>query len=311
MLVGGGLILTAAVAAIWLVWRDRLPDPVATHWGTDMQPDGNMTFWVIFGVAVGTTAVALLGLVIAGRTRPGPQQAMVATTCYFVMGILLGVTISTVSANLDAAVWDAARPIGGIDIVLVLACGLGVGAVGLMLAGGWSALVFRTPSGTRPTVNLAPGSAAMWTGSAGSWALVGLGIVLLAAAVVIGLVAGLFAAVVMMLSFVLVVWFAALRVTVTSRGVTVGVGWLAWPRIRIPIGEIEAAEFLDVDPMAFGGWGYRITPGVRGFIIRRGEGFRLVRSDKADIVVTVDDAERGAGLVNDLIARSDDTSEVT
>ena len=55
--------------------------------------------------------------------------------------------------------------------------------------------------------------------------------------------------------------------------------------------------------MSYGGWGYRVRPGVRAIVIRGGEGLRIGRTNKADLVVTVDDAATGAGLVNALLQR--------
>jgi hypothetical protein len=40
---------------------------------------------------------------------------------------------------------------------------------------------------------------------------------------------------------------------------------------------------------------------VRALIARGGEAIRLIRIDKPDLVITVDDATTGAGLVNSML----------
>jgi len=90
---------------------------------------------------------------------------------------------------------------------------------------------------------------------------------------------------------------------VSQRGVFVSLGWLGAPSWSVPLSDIEAAEVENVAPMSYGGWGYRLRPGVRAIVVRGGDSLRLVRSDRDDLVLTVDDAETGAALVNSLLAR--------
>ena len=44
--VAGGwfVLLTAVLVAVPLVLRDRLPEPMASHWGPSGAPDGSMSF---------------------------------------------------------------------------------------------------------------------------------------------------------------------------------------------------------------------------------------------------------------------------
>jgi hypothetical protein len=58
--------------------------------------------------------------------------------------------------------------------------------------------------------------------------------------------------------------------------------------------------------MSYGGWGYRIRPGVHAIVTRGGESLRLVREGKADLVLTVDDAQAGAGLINTMLGVTSD-----
>ena len=78
-------------------------------------------------------------------------------------------------------------------------------------------------------------------------------------------------------------------------------GWLGVPTWIVPMSAISRAEVEQVAPMAYGGWGYRLRPGVRAVVTRGGESLRLVREGKADLVLTVDDAPTGAGLLNSML----------
>ena len=99
----------------------------------------------------------------------------------------------------------------------------------------------------------------------------------------------------------IVLTFAEARVTVSRQGAVVSLGWLGVPSWSVPLGDIAHAEVEEVRVMAYGGWGYRLRPGVRAFVTRGGDGLRLVRADRPDLVVTVDDAARGAGLINAML----------
>lgn len=297
----------AVVGAVtWLVARPRLPDPVATHWGEGLMPDGNMPFWVIFSVTVGAMVLVTIELLI-GRRTTGETTLMLSATCWVIDGVLLGAIVATVLANLDVAVWSDADAFDAWDIALVVVPGLVLGGVGFLIAGGPKAMA--TPpleEGKRPSAGLAVGERGVWSGSGGSRALAAVGALCLVGAVISGFLVGGWVSLGLVAVSVALLLFASVRVTVSSHGVVIGLGWWAWPAKRIPLPDLVAAEVIDVDPMAFGGWGYRIRPGARGYILRRGPGIRLVRPDAADIVVTVDDAGTGAGLINDLLARPGD-----
>jgi hypothetical protein len=97
--------------------------------------------------------------------------------------------------------------------------------------------------------------------------------------------------------------FSFVRVLVGPTGVQVRVGLFGWPRRTLPYPDIVDATAEQVAPMAYGGWGWRRRPGRTAVVIRGGDGLRLRLASGRLFVVTVDDAERGAGLVNDYVAR--------
>jgi hypothetical protein len=85
--------------------------------------------------------------------------------------------------------------------------------------------------------------------------------------------------------------------------------WLLAVPLLVPAAVVAAAARLvpvpapsgRVDPMTWGGWGYRWVPTrhATAAVVRRVPGLRLDRTDGRVFVVTVDDADRAAGLVND------------
>ena len=63
-------------------------------------------------------------------------------------------------------------------------------------------------------------------------------------------------------------------------------GPLLWPRADVALTEIAAARVEDINPIDWGGWGYRVTPRGRAYVVRRGPGLVLERHDRPAIAVT-------------------------
>jgi hypothetical protein len=218
---------------------------------------------------------------------------------YFVGGLLAAVQISIVDRNLNAPDWQAAEHIEWWGVVLVVAVGVAGGVGGWYLGTGAGFLRTATEPGTVPSAGLAEDATGEWIGRAALGWPVGAAIVVLAA---IPFLPPWLRWVPLMVA-VLVGMFTAATVSVNDTGLTVRFGWLGWPRRRIGLDEIDRAEVVDVKAIAYGGWGYRIRPGVSALIVRNGDAIRAVCRDRRDLVVTVDDAAAGAGLLNDLLRR--------
>jgi hypothetical protein len=163
-------------------------------------------------------------------------------------------------------------------------------------------------AGPLPTVGLAPGQRAVWLGHASSRLLilvtVPVAAVLAAAALLVGPPEGwifLFAAAVVGVAAALT---ATIDVTVAPTGVRVGFGPFGVPRKVIPLDRIERADAIDVNPLAWGGWGYRVPrPGTSAVVLRRGPGVLLELAGNRRFVVTVDGAPEAAGLIKRLDPR--------
>jgi hypothetical protein len=152
-----------------------------------------------------------------------------------------------------------------------------------------------------------------WTGRCASrgFALLGVGLTLVLAAVGVGTVialrgsgaptwVGWFVAAVGVAAGVLAWLVSSLEARLTSETFTVAFGPLGWPRRVIALSDVAEASAIVVEPMQWGGWGYRWIPWARASaaVIRRGPGIALTLRDGRQFAVTVDDAVNGAKLTS-------------
>jgi hypothetical protein len=81
-------------------------------------------------------------------------------------------------------------------------------------------------------------------------------------------------------------------------------GPFGFPAKQMPLERIERAEATEIDPLRWGGWGYRWAgPGRSAVVVRRGPGLVLDLRGGARFAITVDEPAPAAGLLNDLRRR--------
>ncbi|MBL1100022.1 DUF1648 domain-containing protein [Streptomyces coffeae] len=302
------LLAWAGVLGIFAALADRLPDRLATHFGSSGHADGFTGPGAFLSVVTALFLVpgAVVGwLAFRSRTALGARRALVAVGygtpaqlgCVF--GLLL-------LANADAgAAGSEPGELPLWQLAVSFAVGAAVGWVGWLLAG----LDPASPSGDTdpgrgPRLPLAEGELASWTRTVGSPVLIGVGgatavlggALALAAGPPAGLPPAAIGAVTALLS--------GCRVTVDRRGLTVTARFVARPRLRVPLERIERATSREFRAMELGGWGYRSAAGRSGLVLRSGEALclRLAATGK-EFVVTVDDAATAAALLNTLAER--------
>ena len=98
----------------------------------------------------------------------------------------------------------------------------------------------------------------------------------------------------------------SLRVSVNERALQIRYGQLGWPRQRIALDRIRAAEPFDLVPIDHEGWGYRGSLRLFGraaVVVRAGPALRLELEGNKRFAVTVDDAETAARLINAFVSR--------
>lgn len=298
------LIPLAALIGAFAIWWDRLPDPIASHWGFDGKPNDSIDLGVFAGLMIAIVAVAGVGAHVASlRRNPEPPQLSAAVA----LATLLQWTFALVGifalvANLDAAGWEQADdvPILLAIVPLLLAASVAAGVARIARP-----IEHRSPVADEvlPSVGLAPGERVAWTGTMHvSWPLYFGGAIWIGGLMLLTTV-GLGPGLLMVVSGSLVLAFASVKVVVDRRGLAVGYGPFGWPRTRIALDRIERAAVIDVAPGSHGGWGYRGSLRLLGraaVILRSGEAIRLDLRGGKRFIVTVDDATTAAGTLNDL-----------
>nr|AXL06256.1 hypothetical protein [uncultured bacterium] len=286
------------------VWAARLPDPVATHWNS--APIGHTPLGAFTGACLGLGAVAVLllattAMTLLRRGRPLPR-ATVGVGAGFA-ALPAAVLLSVLVANLDAPDWQAAG--NGAIVVLFM---LGAAAIGILaaLVGGLPSPSVREEAAHRPSVGLRAGQRAFWSSRAANpamlWALA-----LIPVAIAL-LPAGLSwptAAWIALVGTVVTALTYRLSASVDAKGVTIRFGLLGIPWRHLALDNIREATTRELATFGDGGLGLRFNPvtGTTAYKVRGGPALALVMASGRTVLVSVDDPETGAGLVNDLLAQ--------
>lgn len=103
----------------------------------------------------------------------------------------------------------------------------------------------------------------------------------------------------------LVAALCVFRVTVDERGLRITSGLLGIPLKCIAPAKIAAIEVTTLEPMQWGGWGYRIMPGRSAIILRRGPGLVITQHDERQFAITLDEPEEPASTLLALATAED------
>ncbi|WP_257585572.1 MULTISPECIES: DUF1648 domain-containing protein [unclassified Streptomyces] len=304
---------TAAVAALLAVlpWtqRDRLPDRLATHWSGGSAPDGSMPLWQ--ACAFPTAVWLLIALAVSVRRR----RAWASTRAWAAIAlapagvVLLGAQVSIVGANLDRADWHQARqPSWWIAVTLALAAVAGVIAWRLTVRAASAA-----PRAGTPALDLPRDERLVWfSRAANPWlqllsAVAGVAAVGSAVGLALGLApAGTLGIVCASCAVVALAGTvsSSVRAKVSEAGLEISFGPFGRPVRRWSPDALESARAERRLPSQVGGWGYRISGLGTTVMLRAGDCLVVrPRGRRSDFAVSLDDAERGAALLNALRAR--------
>lgn len=297
------LVVGAAIALAslpYLIFWGRLPEPMASHWGPAGQPDGSMPRWA--GLATTAALILLIGgglSVLLARHSNGrrePSAESLALTG-FIGALSLGLSWVSIFLNLDARSWDEAAAMPPWLVVAVVLAALAGGFGGYRVG----RAVFPVPPAPvpkAPVTKVLPGENAAWIGSTTSRGQL--------LAIVPGVVAlTLFPSPFRwlgLLFMMLAVLLSKVVVRVGPRGLTVLLGGFLRVK-RIPVERVAAAVADFIEPVKWGGWGYRLVPDGSAVVIRAGDGIVVTLNTGRRFAVTVDDAVTGAGLLNGLVGR--------
>jgi len=309
ILAGGTAAVAALTAALPWTQRNRLPDRLATHWSGGAAPDGSMPLWQACVVPAAIWLLIAAGASVRWRRAWASPRTWIAMILAPTGVILLGAQTAIVGANLDHTDWHQARqPAWWVAVILVLA--------GVAGAVAWRLTVHAAataPGAQTPALDLSQDERLVWfSHTANPWlqlmsAVAGLiavgsavGLVLgLAPAPPLGIVCA--ACAVVALSGAV---FSSVRAKVSEAGLEISFGPLGLPVRRWSLDALESARAEQRRPSQVGGWGYRLSGLGTTVMLRAGDCLVVrPRGRRSDFAVSVDDAERGAALLNALRAR--------
>lgn len=303
-----GLLALAVAGAIAFSWRDDLPAEVAVHWGPEgadrfASPTAAILGPLVLGIVL-TGALALMTAVIGQSAANRRVSAGVTVGMPVFLGVMLVSTTWAQQAVAEPSTTDIGRLVSG-------AVGAGVLAgilVAVALPGDTPVPSNDGPGDDAPRLDLDSQTRAVWVRHAQGGPGLAFGVLATAGIVVLTVLTELwfmlFLAALLCLALVATMSWV---VTVDATGLTVRSA-LGYPRTSVPATEVERADVVEVSPMReFGGWGWRAGRGGRlGIVVRSGSSLLVERSGGRSVVVTVDDAETGAALLNTMADRARD-----
>ncbi|MET8143728.1 DUF1648 domain-containing protein [Sphaerisporangium sp. NPDC005288] len=304
--------VTAALVVVPLVLRARLPEPLATHWGPPGAPDGASSFWAALGLQMALWAVfaglaaytVLRGDAVRHRARRKAAAAMLAGGA----GLALGTQWTTLGANLGRATWRDAGAVGG-RVPLVLAGAVLLGVIGRLLASAGPGDPPEEGAARLPRLRLRADRRSVWVSAASNRWMSGLCLAALAGLAVLavlGLVTGdgrIRDTAVPLVIVAVVGWaLSTVGARVSEQGLVISFGPFQWPTRTIPLDKIQSARAEVRHPLEVGGWGIRGLPGASTIMIRGGECLVVRYTSGGELAVSVDDAARGAALLNALVS---------
>ncbi|MDY7542671.1 MULTISPECIES: hypothetical protein [unclassified Cryobacterium] len=291
----------AVVVTTWLSWRAELPSDLPRQWGSH----GVSSTWPT-GVAIAIFTVVSLGSAViatfALRESAAARRRKTFLWSGFAAGVATGSWLLIAGSTITSG--PGAEPQIGAWPLLFMAL-LGYGLVPLLLAHRWVA-----PELDQHPVEvvLAPTETGAWitTVTVPLFAIVSVALLAAAATILIvtgrdgGPAADVFGGVVLLVLGVLMLGFARLRISVDWRGLKVVTWFLGIALKTIPLTEIESVHTDTLEPMNWGGWGYRFMPGRSAIILRTGPGVVVTLTNGKQFAVSLDEPETPAALLSTL-----------
>ena len=133
------LIALALIVVPGMVLANRMPHPMAVHWGADGAPNGSgysilrttVPLWVVGMVIL---AIGVFARARAQDTNVDPRLVSVGMTAgaFFIFALDAGIGLATNQANLDVPDWTQARPFA--SLLPVFAAAVVAACLGAALA---------------------------------------------------------------------------------------------------------------------------------------------------------------------------------
>ncbi|GAA5049126.1 hypothetical protein HNP84_004343 [Thermocatellispora tengchongensis] len=313
-------VVTGAVAATPFLFRHRLPESPAVHWDLAGVPDRSTTFAGLLVLNLAAWApFAVIALAGASRRALAARRSSRRAVGGALAGggtFAVGLQVVILQANLDRGEWRDAET-WGLSGPLLIAVSLGAGWLGSLAAGAGPGDRPEPAPEPAPLPRLRAHERAVWVSSSVNRSLSGLAVLglgaslLVAGATLVVLPAATWALVVALLLLSMgAAVVSSVRVHVTDAGLSVAYGPLRRPVRHYPLAAIRGARAEPRLPMDVGGWGYRGRPRAGTLMIRGGDCLVVRFDPDGELAVTVDDAARGAALLNSLVTLPKEQSNV-
>ena len=290
----GWLIVTA------LTVGPRLGSEMASHWSDAGRPDGFadtwLAFWILAALVTVLTAGAI-GLVVASSSSSARVWAGLVVGFAGVAALAWAVP-----AESTAAAGSPEEAELGVRMLLLIP----VAALGVLVFGVLRSVPVRVDEEPLPVTaqRLRAGDRLVWSGTTGSaWfgvpalALLGGAVCCLVVALV-GEAPGLIApAVFLLLIGSALLMVANVRLLIDARGVRLLSTVFRIPLIRVALDDIAAVSTERIEPLRWGGWGFRVSGRGVAYVTHRSRGLVITRQRGTSVAITIADAERASEAV--------------
>ncbi len=273
---------------------------LATHWNSRGDADGFSTVERIVRYTwITAVIVALLLLVLSAlpkRFRASAVPAGIGIIAF--MGFIFNMAFLDSIRFTDLANPEGTPGPGVARLAIVILPPLAASAIAL-----WASAETQPPlaNGPHPTIDLAADEHAVWFATQTSRLMTVPAIALTLATCATALVLrNLWILALIPVCATLAV-LGRITVRVDRRGLTVSFGWSSLIRVHIDSAKIASAETIQVNPMTWGGWGYRGSIRLMrraAVVLRKGPGIKVSLVNGAVFAVTVDHPEEGVALLN-------------
>lgn len=319
-----GVALLVQVFSL-LMLKDRLPDPLATHWNGSGIADGTGSFTGFLWLSIGT--LIFMGLLIPLSSLSTPKKSAGTGQPWLAgigNGLLVGITGLFLSGLIGQL--DAPNALGTTmnNQVLVL------GVIGGVLWGLLSAFLVQKAFSTANCEELPATEKSAGTSDAPStyvplpgtriassvnsplWLSLVLLVTVAGAIYLIlstdmdGPIAWFIAAPGLLLLVLASLLLISGKVVTDDEGIRVYGGGI-FKLMHVRPNKIKAAEAREIRPMEYGGWGLRISGAGLAFITGTGPGVVVTQTQGADRIYSVasmDDAQAMASILNRLAAQN-------
>ncbi|MBS1906013.1 MAG: DUF1648 domain-containing protein [Actinobacteria bacterium] len=307
------LVLSGVVLGLVLAWLPELPAPAATHWGpSGVDGFGPPVVFAWMSVLLGFVLPAVLTIttIIGVRDHWGGGARLLVGMALGISGLSAVLTLGVVAAQRGLA--DAKQAGDTLGVML-----LSFGAFVVLIGVGWLLQPHIRPAPATPlrpahVDSIARGERVVWLATA-TLSRPAVILISLLIVVVVGITA--FMAIrftdrlwVPVLTLLLIggafASSASFRVRVGPDGLRIR-SLVGFPRVHVPLDEIVSVRAVECNPFGeFGGFGWRLgLDGRTGIVLRRGPAIEVERRDKRPLVVTVDGAAVGAGVLQAYLER--------